>query len=664
MKCKRRIAVLFALAQASGFSAVPELLLTPDVPVSSAAFSTNDGRLPGHSISVETTWTNDGVVVRLCECLTEGRSLKMSATPDRPVSMFELGDSTMEVFLRPDPLRPENEYQVSVNPSNVVYAARNHKPWKEFAIPVRTMVRITDSGWCTEFFLPFGAFGETVPKAGESRDIEFAVGPYRWRSGRELSYGRLVFGDRTSLVRIESLTEDPDGVVHIGYAIGQRNRKRTRTHKRLTAPDVALVLDGGRIEASYSPVSFDCDAGWITLDRYYYECGDVCLGYSYRASDYDDPVVSVRSIRTGHVVFSGALADRGELLLPGLRPDEYAFEVSDCSGRSGCQFEVIEKWDSLGEPIPQTIRIENTTLFADFVGGVNRPLFLVTGSQDVLGTIRFVPALAAKYWKHDDLLYYRYPSNLQLYGAVDYLRDYRHPYEIARIAYEAQIPVALKDGGDGVSEFVSDCPLFYRNCYRELKRKFPSRLFSIHVDNLSVARDYAPCCDILEVSLPYEPNPLVGLKELMNRIVSDARGRPVVLWVGASLPDNGKYRTADELNTLARYAVLRGAMGCVWHLGHGSVPKENKRLWSFIRGCEKSVQTWYPEWVRAKPLEACCHGESGIEAETRILDGRQIVVAVNLSPGERGFEYWDVPQQMQRNVVLTGFGSVVIQSGN
>lgn len=428
-----RLATLLALAAlvpGAGRGAcgdcAPELRLLPDVPTVSGLFRTNRGKLPPRRIDLEATWRGEAVVVRLREFLPPGVRPQAKGVAARPISMFECGDATVEVFVRPDPARPEDEYQISVNPSNLVYSARNHEPWAGFAKPCTTRPFFGADHWGVEFTLPFGAFGEAPPRRGESRDFEFAVGPYRWRSGLTLRYGRLVFGEPPAGVAVEAVSRTTDGVLHVTYAVDARFCSGERAHK-------------------------------------------------------------------------------------GIRRDDVGFDAAG-------------------------------------VGTAPR-----------------------------------------------------------------------------------------------------------------IVRDYAAVCDVLEFALSYGPNPLLSAKETFGRVEAAAQGRPLVVWVGASLPERGRHRTPDELNSLVRYAILRGAVGCVWHLGHGSVPQTNARLWSYLRGAERLVNAWYPDWVRGTPVDLGIVADPSVAVAARRTGVQTLILAVNLSPVSRTLTYVDPKTASIRRVTLTGFGSALVR---
>lgn len=635
----------------------PELKLLPGVPAASGCFCTNRGELPRERIDLEAVWSGDSVVVRLREFLSSGAVPRAKADASLPISMFEKGDSVIEVFLRPDPRHPEYEYQISVNPSNVVYAARNHIPWNGFQKPCGTKPFFGRDHWGVEFTIPFGAFGEAAPGMGEARDFEFAVGPYRWRAGMALRYGKFVFGAASEAVRVESVTQDADGVLHVAYAVDARAGRRELAHKGIRRYDVRF--DAGEYGAGEEIVT-DYDRGspnWLRLDRYYYQSGEVEI--SYGARDFVKPRVSVRSIATGEILFSGVRAGEGTLTIGSLGCGEYAFEVEEVGRSASCEFEVVERSEEEQVPLEGSLRLEDGVLRADYAAAKGRPVFLLTGSQDVFGKVRLVNAMSSRYLKLPQGLHYRYELSDPYFGAERLLGVRRYPLEIARLAYEAQIPVAVARTAQDEAVPVDDNLAFYAERYRELKARFPERLFSVQVDRMEVVAGYAKVCDILEFALSYGANPLLGAKKTLDRVEAAAKGRPLVAWVGASLPDNGRSRTPDELNTLVRYLVLRGAVGCVWHLGHGGVPRENRRLWSYLEGAERRLEAWYPDWAEGTPVDLGFVADESIEVKARRNGGRTLVLAANLSPLMRAFTFRDSGTGKLRRIHLPGFGSFV-----
>lgn len=644
------------------------LVLRPNAPERTGLFKTVDGVYPERPIDLEAVWTTDALVVRVREFLPPGAVPRASGASDRPLSIFERGDSTIEMFMRPFPDGPEDFfYQLSVNPSNVVYSAR--KPygasdaakvaWSDFRKSCSTRTFFGYDHWGVEFVVPFGAFGEKHPQLGEERQFEFYVGPYAWCAQRGGGFGRLVFGGDSPVAAVERATVDKDGVLRLSYAVDCRRQKGEIPHKGIRAFDIGLSCSGEAV-SSLKIGAGRGDVDWLRLDRFYYPENEVVLDYS--AKSFCRPAVNVRRIATDEIVFSETRPAAGRLCLPGLSCGDYAVEVKENGLCTSCQFEVVPAVPASALEFREgSLRLDGGVLRADAEGRPGCPIFVLAASAEVPGRVGFKAALVSRYLKLPSGLHYRYERSQPLFGAESRLAKFNRPLEIARLAYEAQICAAIADG-DSPAAPVADNAGFYAVRYREVKARFPGRLFSIQVDARREIAAYSPSCDIFEFPVPYGANPLLDAKDTFDALDRFASGKPCIIWLGASLPDNGKCRTPDELNTLARYAVLRGAVGCIHHVGHGGIPKENTRLWSYLRDCERRVNDWYPDWIEGVPVAAGAAYEEGVAVRLRRLKtGRLMILGVNLTPTAKEVSLGDPLSGRTRTVRLTGFGSVQAQ---
>jgi len=139
-----------------------------------------------------------------------------------------------------------------------------------------------------------------------------------------------------------------------------------------------------------------------------------------------------------------------------------------------------------------------------------------------------------------------------------------------------------------------------------------------------------------------------------------AGGRPAMLWLGVAVPDNGRSRSADELNAAVRYCILKGAAGNVFHLGHGGIPASNARLWSWLRGCERAVNDWYPDWANGADETDEAEAAEDIAYGMRVRGNRHVLIAVNFSRFGRTLSYEDPVTCERRRIRLPGCASAVV----
>ena len=655
---------------AASAASLPAMDLAPGATAHTGVFLNEDGALAPVQAGAQVMWTPDALEIRVRQELRPGEVLKVEGEPDDPRTIFR--GKTVEVFLAPHPESPDVFYQIGVNPSNAVYMARRFDTGWRPARPIVTRATVAEDGWWVDFTVPFGAFGEAPVREGTVWKAEFSNGGLDWvgvGSRHDVSrYGELRFGARRERAHVERVTRDADGTVHVTYAVAPTRIEGEIPHKCGRRYDFALVAGDARL-ASYSASAGSGDVEYLTLDRYYYPAGEP-VRLAYAAKGFGSSDVRVRRIDTDETVRSGRADGRGAFDCGSLPPGEYAFEIADRDGRASCEFEVAADVPELPRGVAGSMRVaawNPRVLTADFGAEKGRPFYPITGSQALVGSVSFRRAYPNRVVpKPKDG--YLFDASRPLYGADDILG--RGPGEglvFNRLAYEAQLAAMTQDGPDGEIAVAPSSAAFYRSSYRELKAKYPDLLFSIHIDASHEARAFAEACDVFEQAnwrCSYAPNPLPTIERALDDLLDEAPRKPVLFWLGASIPDRAKYRTADELNTAVRYSILRGVAGNVFHMGHGGVPESRTRLWSLVRGIERSVNAWYPDWARGAGADLSIVCDDGVKAAARRSGGGFVLIAANLSPYERTFSYDDPDSGARRTVRLTGSGSVVIRRHN
>ena len=646
-------------------TALPSMDLAAGATAHTGVFRGSDGSVAPDVAYAQVTWGPDALEIRVSRELKPGQRLKVQGDPKEPQTIFR--GATMEVFFAPHPDSPDVFYQIGVNPSNAVYMAKRFDTSWRPARPITTRATVAADSWCADFTIPFGAFGERPVATGTVWKAEFSCGGLDWAgvgSRHDVSqYGEIRFGARCERAHVERVTRDQDGTLHVTYSVAPPRAVGEIPHKNARGYDLTLVSGGERL-AGFSASSGNGDASYLTLDRYYYPAAEPTR-LEYAAKGFGASKASVRRIDTGETVCSASGGGQGTLACGLLAPGEYAFEISDGVGRASCEFEVVAESPGLPRGTDGSMRIAEwnpRVLTADFGAEMSRPFYPITGSQAFSGSISFRRAYPNRVVPKPREGYL-FDTSRPLYGADAILgRGPGAGLVLNRLAYEAQLAVLTQDGPNGETEIAPSQAAFYQSSYRELKVKYPNLLFSIHIDASNGSREFAAACDVFEQanwSCSYAANPLRTIESALDSLLRDAPKKPVLFWLGASIPKRGIFRTADELNTAVRYCILRGVSGNVFHMGHGGVPKSRTRLWSCILGCERSVNAWYPAWARGQKADAEIVCEDGVCADARVGGGSFVLVAANLSPFERSFSYRD-PALGRRSVRLTGCGSVVI----
>ena len=181
------------------------------------------------------------------------------------------------------------------------------------------------------------------------------------------------------------------------------------------------------------------------------------------------------------------------------------------------------------------------------------------------------------------------------------------------------------------------------NIHRFIKGLDPRHLTIVHVEHGQGERwgqpsdmtPYRNCADIIEVSpmASYErwliPNLVKAIKEVKG--ILDP-GKPLVLMIGSSIPA-AECRTAEDIRCASYLALMHGAAGIIFHMGHYGIDPSYTRHWSVYRGLSREVKALFP--IIASQQRPTGHGitvdNKSIDIAVRIHEGELYVIAVNTS---------------------------------
>ena len=625
--------------------AVVSLALPQGERVSTDCFRGAPGTTPSNESGAELRRTDEALEVRVWRRLRDGERPKASGQANPPETMFEKGGDTVEVLIEPDDGKSGVYYHFIANPSNALYRARGRDASWNPAAPVSSRPFFERNRWGVDFILPYAALGVGRPKDGDVWRANFAAQACNWAGVSDFhmpaQFGRLVFGGEPPEARVESVTRDADGTLHISFAIPPRRASGEIPHKSAETDYDLRLLSGGKQVAAFEEHIAGEDAAYLTLDRFYYPA-DERFRLTYAVKDLGVSILRVRRLdgRGTPVEFADRPAS-GELELGPLESGDYAFEVDDGRAHAACQFEVSA---------------------SEAPNDAAAPHYPVFGSEYVPSAYCTIEGAVPHQFTRIPANGYIHDRSKPIYGAADRLPAEPKEGCLYRLAYEAQMAVLLRDGKEGALEFAKDRPSFYIDLYRQLKAAYPRHRFSIHVDNPAQAAEYAKACDVFEYAsrgCSYSRNLLGRLHDAVADLRTIADGRPAILWLGVAVPENGRSRTADEINTAVRYSVLKGLAGNIFHLGHGGVPKTRTRLWSVMRGSERAVNAWYPDWAAGEDVPLKAEAGEGVEFGMRRHGDRFVLIAVNLSRFERILRFEDPLLRTDRTVRLPGCGSLV-----
>jgi hypothetical protein len=169
---------------------------------------------------------------------------------------------------------------------------------------------------------------------------------------------------------------------------------------------------------------------------------------------------------------------------------------------------------------------------------------------------------------------------------------------------------------------------------RFVKGLDPNRLTSIQIDHSHSLKSYADAADIIEVAYKSSsfakriiPKLTQDLKEIRSVI---GPGKPFFFWIGSSIP-HPEDRSAEDIRGATYLALLYGATGIVFHMGHKGVPLEDTRHWSVYPGLSREVEEVFSILTtpQSDPAPGITVSPDVIETRVRRVGDRVYLVAVN-----------------------------------
>ncbi len=198
------------------------------------------------------------------------------------------------------------------------------------------------------------------------------------------------------------------------------------------------------------------------------------------------------------------------------------------------------------------------------------------------------------------------------------------------LSYEAEYPM-YRDGK----------PKVRLNNADELERisEFIRSVNPNHLTALQISQGhwerYKDSADIIELACPGSSYMRQLIPEIMHEVKEVRRdlgpGKPFILWLGASLPYP---RTAEEIRAASYLALMHGAAGIVFHMGHGGISNELTRHWSVYNGVSREIEQLFPILTARKltdKLKISVQPSAAIACSVREFENRTYLIAVNTS---------------------------------
>ncbi len=158
------------------------------------------------------------------------------------------------------------------------------------------------------------------------------------------------------------------------------------------------------------------------------------------------------------------------------------------------------------------------------------------------------------------------------------------------LSYEAQIP--MYRGQENRIRLNNAEEL--RKISQFVKSIDPNHLTAIQIDHGDWA-GYKDSADIIEVacwSSSYAESLIPQIIEDVNEVRNVlGQSKPFVFWIGASVPHA---RTAEEIRCASYLALMHGAAGLAFHMGHGGIAPSLTRHWSIYTGLSREIEDLFP----------------------------------------------------------------------
>jgi hypothetical protein len=195
------------------------------------------------------------------------------------------------------------------------------------------------------------------------------------------------------------------------------------------------------------------------------------------------------------------------------------------------------------------------------------------------------------------------------------------------LQYEANYPLYREEGRVRL-----DNPQEWRKLHRLVKSIDSRHLTVVQIEGTPYA-PYRDSADIIEISCPssYAPQLIPELVEDLKVIRAQlGPEKPFILWIGVSIP-RVEDRSAEEIRCACYLALMQGATGLIFHMGHKGVGPEYTRIWSVFPGLSREVEPLFAILTTAQEAALFEVGIERPEIEycVRQCDGKWYVVAVN-----------------------------------
>jgi hypothetical protein len=145
---------------------------------------------------------------------------------------------------------------------------------------------------------------------------------------------------------------------------------------------------------------------------------------------------------------------------------------------------------------------------------------------------------------------------------------------------------------------------------------------------------YKDCADIGEVATrsSYATQIIPKFIEDVEEVRNLLEGKPLFLMIGSSIP-SAQNRTAEEIRCASYLALMHGAAGIIYHMGHEGIALSFTRHWSVYPGLSREIEVLFPIITAPQPAAAprIAVTPAAIDCRVRLYEGRLHLIAVNTS---------------------------------
>ena len=650
-------------------------------PVRCGEMSCADGTVPERSPAFEIRLLPEALHVAVEIPHAPDAPPVVAGTRDGETAIF--GGETAEVMIAPD---GKDYFHFAMNPAGRLYAARGRAPLPAPAA-VTGKARREPGCWRAEFTIPFRLLGAAPPRPGQrwrfnamaTTDDGRKKRSFSWSAAKNFHdparFGTLHFDAAPGIVlrrrQVRNEVLEAELVVPMEGAVprlqlagrpepGRRDGRVWRWNLPISGdfvvPKYNLPLTvevndrAGKTIFSAAATLIGRGRHTLELDKFYCEPTDRTARFRH---DFPLPARLIcRRAADETMCFERECGSTGTIDLSGLAPGAYTVEIRSGKRRTS-RTVVLTGPEFILPPTAETAELE-------IVNGILRlggaPVFAVGASSTPRPRPQFAPAFnlasgayaiqpnaieleglsGVKLIRRPGLTAFRIGADWTSRVDAHLTRIANRRRAVRRLAYEAQFPLFQEDGAGGERRL--DPLKFYPDLYRQLKARHPRQLLSVHSDEAAAMPILAAGCDILECAF-YSSSFAESMMEHLERDARHARhsagDRPVLLWLGGSIPD-AECRLPEELRCAAYCAMLENLNGVMIHMGHGGVSPERTRFWSLISGIGRELAAIYPFVAEGEALPGFVKNVSGgVRWGAWQRNGVICLIAVNRAPEER-----------------------------